>query len=470
MSSDSDGPAADPPPPAKRRRLSGGEGEPLGPAATPPAAPAHGGPVVDDGQGPAIGPMTGYGAMPSRPPKAIKPHKLALLVRKAPLYDNCRLLSPAGATLCHCDRRKVEWYVSRGLAEVVEPGPPIVAKLTFEPAGSGRDGDEFYLSLKANRCVVCGAEAHLIRHSIVPTEYRRVFPLELKAHKSHDVVLLCVQCQMKMHAVYRKEKDRIAQLFGAPIRGSGLRRQKDRAVDRVANFARLLAQCSDQELLASSVYSCPETGTSCPTPGGPEDETALCPSEGAADGGRLSVGCDAPPADSSLASEGPRSEGDPPLGSVTDRLEAEGPAEEPGKRRKKGGKPHRLPPARIVEMLDFIAQHVQVEAVSRSDLLELQHLDPFSEDPAYQAHGEMVVKQFKTLQDFTAFVRGWRRAFCLGLRPQFLPEHWDVNYQEEVFAVKEPSQCRQPVSLLEFGLEDLPKRLQRQIPTIPDKS
>lgn len=55
-------------------------------------------------------------------------------------------------------------------------------------------------------------------------------------------------------------------------------------------------------------------------------------------------------------------------------------------------------------------------------------------------------------------------------RPQFLPEHWDVNYQEEVFAVKEPSQCRQPVSLLEFGLEDLPKRLQRQIPTIPDKS
>ena len=36
-------------------------------------------------------------------------------------------------------------------------------QLKFEPAGRGHAGDSFYLSVKDNICVVCGATEHLMR-------------------------------------------------------------------------------------------------------------------------------------------------------------------------------------------------------------------------------------------------------------------------------------------------------------------
>ena len=40
--------------------------------------------------------------------------------RKSDLYENCKMIAPDGQLLSTCDRKKVNWYISRGLAELIE--------------------------------------------------------------------------------------------------------------------------------------------------------------------------------------------------------------------------------------------------------------------------------------------------------------------------------------------------------------
>lgn len=63
--------------------------------------------------------------------------------------------------------------------------PPLLPQM-------GLDG--FYSTSRANRCVVCGCEEHYLRYRVVPACYRRCFPTHLKSHRSHDIVLLCLDC------------------------------------------------------------------------------------------------------------------------------------------------------------------------------------------------------------------------------------------------------------------------------------
>ncbi len=35
--------------------------------------------------------------------------------RKRPVYEDCRLLSPDGQLLCRINKKKLDWYVHRGL-------------------------------------------------------------------------------------------------------------------------------------------------------------------------------------------------------------------------------------------------------------------------------------------------------------------------------------------------------------------
>jgi len=115
-------------------------------------------------------------------------------VRKSPLYHNCMLQAPDGQILCTCDIKKAEWYVKKGIGEIISDDP-LTVRLKFEPSGrpEGKAG-EYYLSVKPNICVVCGAEESYLRKNVVPHEYRRYFPAVMKDHQSHDVLLMCVQC------------------------------------------------------------------------------------------------------------------------------------------------------------------------------------------------------------------------------------------------------------------------------------
>lgn len=108
-------------------------------------------------------------------------------------------------------------YVQRDLARIVEDDPPAIM-LLFEPKGRPEDEDnEFYIQSKKNMCVGCGEKSHYIRYRIIPSCYRMHFPEHLKSHRSHDIVLLCVDCHEVAHSAAEKYKKKVAQEFGIPL-------------------------------------------------------------------------------------------------------------------------------------------------------------------------------------------------------------------------------------------------------------
>ncbi|KAF3796773.1 RRP6-like 3 protein [Nymphaea thermarum] len=105
----------------------------------------------------------------------------------------------------------------RDLAKLVEDDPPAIM-LLFEPKGRPEDEDNtFYIQSKKNMCVGCGEKSHYLRYRIIPSCYRMHFPEHLKSHRSHDIVLLCVDCHEVAHAAAEKYKKQIAVEFGIPL-------------------------------------------------------------------------------------------------------------------------------------------------------------------------------------------------------------------------------------------------------------
>ncbi|XP_076956320.1 protein RRP6-like 3 [Bidens hawaiensis] len=136
---------------------------------------------------------------------------------KAPVYHNCRIYANDGRLLCYCDRRKLEWYLQRDLAKLVDEDPPAIM-LLFEPKGRPEDeGNDFYVQSKKNICVGCGEGNHYLRYRIIPSCYRIHFPEHLKSHRSHDIVLVCVDCHEKAHSSAEKYKKKVALEFGIPL-------------------------------------------------------------------------------------------------------------------------------------------------------------------------------------------------------------------------------------------------------------
>ncbi len=121
--------------------------------------------------------------------------------REKEIYGNCRVLHPNGKLMFLCLPKRVNWYLDRGLAELVSEDP-VTIKLNFEPNGDGHVDDEYHLGEKQNACVVCGCDnlEYLTKHHIVPREYRKWMPLEIKSRSSHDVVVMCSEC----HSQYER--------------------------------------------------------------------------------------------------------------------------------------------------------------------------------------------------------------------------------------------------------------------------
>eukprot|EP00271_Cylindrocystis_brebissonii_P017801 TRINITY_DN4772_c0_g2_i1.p1 TRINITY_DN4772_c0_g2~~TRINITY_DN4772_c0_g2_i1.p1 ORF type:complete len:969 (+),score=144.85 TRINITY_DN4772_c0_g2_i1:140-2908(+) len=134
------------------------------------------------------------------------------------VYENCRIYgNTGGRLLCFCDKKKLQWYVSRGLAEYLSDEPPSI-RLLFEPKGQPDDvSNEFYLQSKENRCVACGEASHYLRYRLVPSCYRQHYPEHLKSHRSHDIVLLCVDCHEVAHKAAEKCKRQLAIEMGIPL-------------------------------------------------------------------------------------------------------------------------------------------------------------------------------------------------------------------------------------------------------------
>ncbi|XP_011165231.1 exonuclease 3'-5' domain-containing protein 2 [Solenopsis invicta] len=146
-------------------------------------------------------------------------HKNTIPTRIKPLYHNCYLQAPDGDILCTCDRKKAEWYITKNLGKLVETDPYTV-RLNFEPSGRalGEVG-QYYTQVKLNQCVVCGSNEKFIRKNVVPREYRKYFPLVMKAHQSHDVLLLCPSCHEISNNHDLQLRRKLADMCDAPLIG-----------------------------------------------------------------------------------------------------------------------------------------------------------------------------------------------------------------------------------------------------------
>lgn len=113
-------------------------------------------------------------------------------------YGNCTMLDPHGNIIARCSKSRIDWYLNRNLADVVDEN---TIKLNFDPKirklNESNSYDAFYLSDKENICVCCASIENLTRHHIVPYSFRKEFPEECKLHNYHDIVLLCVECHHK---------------------------------------------------------------------------------------------------------------------------------------------------------------------------------------------------------------------------------------------------------------------------------
>ena len=140
---------------------------------------------------------------------------------KGPIYDSCKMLAPDGQQLCFCDFKKMTWYLERNLAELISKDPPVF-KLIFEPNARGcvdenMKSSNFYIESRTNCCVICGNTKNYLRFHVIPILYRSCFPENLKSHKSHDVVLLCLECHERARKVYEKKKEEISKRYGVPL-------------------------------------------------------------------------------------------------------------------------------------------------------------------------------------------------------------------------------------------------------------
>ncbi|KAK9908142.1 hypothetical protein WJX75_003265 [Coccomyxa subellipsoidea] len=143
---------------------------------------------------------------------------VASFCAKSPVYENCRMLSMEGAPLSFIDLRKLQWYEARGLAERVGDNPPTIRLLFRHKAADQETGaDAFYGERKLNCCVACGNTSNYLRYRVVPACYRRYFPVHLKSHRSHDVVLLCFDCHQIAHQAAERMKQSISREYGVPL-------------------------------------------------------------------------------------------------------------------------------------------------------------------------------------------------------------------------------------------------------------
>lgn len=121
---------------------------------------------------------------------------------------------------------------------------PTALYLLRDPHGRPHGSELYYIQVKENRCVVCGAQECLVRKNIVPHEYRRCFPSEHKNHHSHDVVLLCAECHARTDNVDAKLRRSLADRFDAPLTTS--RVAVDRSLHEVAKAAKALLSAADR--------------------------------------------------------------------------------------------------------------------------------------------------------------------------------------------------------------------------------
>ncbi len=162
-------------------------------------------------------------------------HLKKTVTKDRKIYGNCSVLSPDGKLMFRCGMKKVNWYLSKGLAEKVGDDP-ITIKLNFKPKGNGYHEEKWGLAEMNNVCVNCNTDEFLTRHHVVPYGYRKYFPMLLKTHNFHDVLAMCPDC----HDDYERKADvlkmELSVIYDSPLSGVN-------DIDRGASKMKRLVNC-----------------------------------------------------------------------------------------------------------------------------------------------------------------------------------------------------------------------------------
>ncbi|XP_050436824.1 exonuclease 3'-5' domain-containing protein 2-like isoform X2 [Adelges cooleyi] len=116
-------------------------------------------------------------------------------IKTTTVYDNCLMENVDGIVMSTCSHKKVDWYISQGLAKLVNDNPRTI-RLNF-PAEIKNRKDAFSIHFRDNICTVCGRTEHFRKKSIIPKEFVRHMPVEYKSHIPHDTLLLCYWCHIR---------------------------------------------------------------------------------------------------------------------------------------------------------------------------------------------------------------------------------------------------------------------------------
>lgn len=136
---------------------------------------------------------------------------------KGKVYGNYSVYSPNDTLMFKSNLKKINWYLSRGLATIIDDTK---IRLNFEPNGMGLHGRSYGLGEMIDQCVVCGSNANLTKHHVVPKCYRIHFEEEIKSHQFHDVLTVCVGCHYKYEEKAFSYKKELADIYDSPINGS----------------------------------------------------------------------------------------------------------------------------------------------------------------------------------------------------------------------------------------------------------
>lgn len=187
-------------------------------------------------------------AKPQKTPTKKKQQCRNLGTQSKVFYDNCLLEAPDGELLCTIDRRKASWYLNQNLGAQISENP-FTVRLNFEPAGRAvGDVGRYYQTPKENQCVVCGRRDAYIRKNVVPREYRKHFPVVMKSHTSHDILLLCPGCHQLSNISDNKVRNRLAVSCVAPFkhRDGMVKYHEDQQLKSVKSAGKALIQQVDR--------------------------------------------------------------------------------------------------------------------------------------------------------------------------------------------------------------------------------
>lgn len=252
---------------------------------------------------------------------------------KEPLYGNCLILAPDGQPLCRTNRKKLDWYLERNLADWVADEKCPTIKLRFEPSGRKGAAHPYLTAEKQNRCVCCAGTKQITRHHVVPYGFRKFFPVELKEHMLHDVLPLCVACHERYEDSALELKRELAKRYNISLVGKGGDINKSLFAIRGAGNA---------------LYYHSE----------------------------------------------------------------------------------KMPPARREALTDKLRVYYNQDEITREDMLKATKLNPMAPTAEFIPFGKYVVEQYAN--DMLGFMIMWRQHFVDHMKPQYLPEFWDVHHQLEV--------------------------------------